>query len=44
MYNYFTTEKGNQIIITGWKKACIVDLFSGELTLSPEDPDDKFCP
>ena len=44
MYNYFTTEKGNQIIIKGWKKAGIVDLFSEELTLSPEDPYDKIYP
>ena len=42
MYSYFTTERGKQVVLKGWKKAGIVDLFNGELILSPEDPYDKF--
>ena len=44
MYNYFTAEKGSQIVLKGWKKAGIMDLFSGESILSPEDPYEKFYP
>ena len=27
MYNYFTNEKGSQIVMKGWKKAGIVNVF-----------------
>lgn len=42
MYNYFTTEKGSQIIIKGWKKAGIVEIFNGNFASFTEDPYDKF--
>ena len=41
-YNYFTTEKGSQIIIKGWKKAGIVEIFNGNFAPFTEDPYDKF--
>ena len=44
MYNYFTTERGKQVVLKGWKKAGIMDLFNGELILPSEDPYDKFYP
>ena len=42
MYNYFTTEKGSQIIIKGWKKAGIVEIFNGNFAPFTEDPYVKF--
>ena len=42
MYNYFTTEKGSQIIIKGWKKAGIVEIFNGNFAPFTEDLYDKF--
>ena len=38
MYNHFTTERGQQIIINGWKKAGVFDLFVGSHIPPPEDP------
>jgi len=38
MHNHFTTEKGHQIIIIGWKKAGVYDLFIGSANPSPKDP------
>ena len=42
MYNYFTTEKDSQIVMKGWKKAGIVDVFKGNFTSSREDPYNQF--
>ena len=42
MYNYFTTEKGSQIIIKGWKKAGNVEIFNGNFAPFTEDLYDKF--
>ena len=39
-----TILQPRRVIIKGWKKAGVMDLVSGELTLSPEDPYDKFYP
>ena len=38
MYNFFTTEKGAQIIAKGWKKAGITGLLDGSTVLPCEDP------
>ena len=38
-FNYFTSEKGREIISNGWKAACISKaLSSGSLGLEPLDP------
>ena len=37
VYNYFTTERGQQII-NGWMKTVVFDLFVGLHTPPPEDP------
>ena len=42
MCNYFTTEKGIQIVMKGWKKVGIVDVLKGNFTPSREDPYDQF--
>ena len=38
MYNHFTTSKGIEIIVKGWKKSGIARLFDGSTVLPPEDP------
>ena len=38
MYNYFTTRKGAEIIVKGWKKSGIAGLLDGTTILPPEDP------
>ena len=38
MYNHFTTSKGIEIIVKGWKKSGIAGLFDGSTVLPPEDP------
>ena len=38
MYNFFTTKKGVEIIIKGWRKAGISELLDGSTTLPPVDP------
>lgn len=38
MYNFFTTERGQQIINAGWKKAGILRLLDGTTELPPTDP------
>ena len=39
LFNYFTSEKGREIISNGWKAACISEaLSSGSLGLEPLDP------
>jgi len=38
MYNFFTTERGQQIINAGWKKAGILGLLDGATELPPTDP------
>ena len=37
VYNFFSTE-GQQITIKGWKKAGILGLFDGTVTLPPNNP------
>ena len=38
MYNFFTSEKGKEVIAKGWKKAKITGVIDGTITLPPEDP------
>ena len=39
LFNYFTSEKGREIISNDWKAACISEpLSSGSLGLEPLDP------
>ena len=39
LFNYFTSQKGRQMILNGWKAACISEaLSSGSLGLEPLDP------
>ena len=38
LYNFFSTERGRQVICKGWKKAGILGLLDGTTVLPPEDP------
>ena len=38
MYNHFTSRKGMEIILRGWKKSGVTGLLDGTTILSPEDP------
>ena len=38
MYNFFTSSKGPQIIVKGWKKAGISGLLDGTTTIPSADP------
>ena len=39
LFNYFTSERDTEIILNGWKPACISGaLYSGSLGLEPLDP------
>ena len=38
MYNYFTTNKGVEVITKGWKKSGIAGLLDGTTVLPDEDP------
>ena len=38
MYNFFTSSKGSQIIVKGWKKAGISGLLDGTTTIPSADP------
>lgn len=39
MYNYFTTERGQQIIMAGWAKSLGLGLIDGTVTdVPPADP------
>ena len=38
MFNFFTSQKGAEIIINGWKKAGIVGVLDGTTVLPSEDP------
>ena len=38
MYDFFTSEKGRQIILKGWKKAGIIGLLDGTTEMPSEDP------
>ena len=39
MYNYFTTERGQQIIMAGWAKSSMLGLIDGTVTdVPPADP------
>ena len=38
MYNFFTTNKGADIVIKEWRKAGISGLLDGSTTLPPVDP------
>lgn len=38
MYNYFTTNKGMEVITKGWKKSGITGLLDGTTVLPDEDP------
>ena len=38
MYDFFTSEKGRQIILKGWKKAGIIGLLDGTTLIPSEDP------
>ena len=42
MFNFFTTQKGAEIIIKGWKKAGIVGVLDGAIVLPSEDPFEEF--
>ena len=38
MFNFFTSRKGADVIVKGWKKAGIVDVLNGTIVLPSEDP------
>ena len=38
LYNIFTSTKGAEAILKGWKKSGILGLLDGSTTLPPEDP------
>lgn len=38
MYNFFTSRKGADDIVKGWKKAGIVGVLDGTIVLPNEDP------
>lgn len=44
MYNFFTTKKGMDIVIKGWRKAGISGLLDGSTTLPPVDPFEDLPP
>ena len=44
MYNFFTTKKGVDIVIKGWRKAGISGLLDGSTTLPPVDPFEDLPP
>lgn len=42
IFNIFTTEKGAEIVIKGWKKAGIVGILDGTIELPCENPFEAF--
>ena len=38
MFNFFTSQKGADVIVKGWKKAGIVGVLDGTIVLPSEDP------
>jgi hypothetical protein len=35
---FFTTDKGKQVILKGWKKAGVTGVVDGTITIPSEDP------
>ena len=38
MFNFFSSQKGADIIIKGWKRAGVVSVLDGNIVLPREDP------
>lgn len=38
MSTFFSTEEGRQMVLKGWKKAGVLGLFDGTITLTSSNP------
>ena len=42
MFNFFTTDKGKEVITKGWKRSGITSVLDGTLFLPIEDPFEEY--
>ena len=42
LYNHLTTQQGKTIVLKGWEKAGILDLFDEDTVHSPDDPLEQY--
>ena len=42
MFNFFTTDKGKEVIAKGWKRSGITSVLDGTLFLPIEDPFEEY--